>query len=158
MDVEKIKKDYRELEGKYGLPSWEELDKEFELLYFGETVEITYVLRFVKRRIDDLLRFYANILQGVLQPNPSSPISLQESKFFDQEEMKKIADLLKKIMILERQSLSIDIEKEEEKEAQYIKKSVGELIEIKKEMIEIASILREGWKKETKKEKTNYFG
>lgn len=153
-----LRKKYNELQKKYGLPSYDGLDSDFELLYVSPITEINFPLRFIRRRINDKLAFFCSMLQGVLQPNPSSLIALQESKFLDEDDSKKVRKLLKEMMFMERQSLLFDINHSEKDEAELIKDVFKKWPGIKKQVHEIFSKIKENWKKEIKKKEESYFG
>src|SRR3989344_7570437 len=108
-----LKDEYEKLKKKHKLPNYEELDNEFELLYVAKLEEIKFPLRFIRRRINDKIAWFCNMLQNIIQPNPGSLISLEESKFFSDEDRKKMIVLLKELMHMERESVLLDIEYDE---------------------------------------------
>ncbi len=156
--MEKIKKEYNEIAKKYNLASWEDLDKEYELGYINPILEITHALKFVRRRINDRFVWAATFFQGLLYPNPASLISMQESKFFSEDDRKTALRLMKELMQLERLSFSLDIEGEEKSDADWIKNAHKKWIEHKKDLITFAEKLKEGWKSDEKTGKGAYFG
>ena len=153
-----IKKEYDVFVKKYKLPSYEGLDKEFELLYFQNVIEIKYPLRFVRRRILDKINWFLGFLQGLIQPNPGSLISLEESRFFTQEEKDKVVALIKKLIILQREGLLLDIDSDEKKDSEFIKEAFDKWMKHKKEIFSINVKIKEGWESEVKEERGQYFG
>ena len=153
-----IKTEYSKLKLKYNLPNYEELDDEYELLYFQNILEIKYPLRFVRRRIGDRFAWAANFFQGLLQPNPSSLVSMQESRFFSDEDRKKVTGLLKEFMQVERTNLTLDIDNNDELAVKWIKDAHKKWLESKKDLTNFAEKMRTGWKEETKTGKGAYFG
>lgn len=152
-----IKAKYKELESKYGLPSYEELDKDFELLYFKELFQISKPLAFVRRRIYDKIGWVCSMIQSLMQPNPTSPINIEEASFFTkQEKQENFIKLLKEMMYLERLSVNLDIDSTEQEDADFIKEAFKKWKEIKPKVKEITSKLKEGWKKETEKKSNNH--
>lgn len=161
MNIAQFKSEYEKLVKKHKLPSFEELDKEFELLYIRDFIEINFPLKFIRRRIVDKIVVYCSMIQSLIQPNPSSPISLQESKFFKEEDLKRMVDILKELMFFERASFSLDTDSTEEKDALFIKDALVLWKKLKKELAGIATSLKEGWKKQVSsesKDKNHYFG
>lgn len=156
--MEQIKKEYNEVAKKNNLPGWEELDREYELGYIGPILEINQPLRFVRRRINDRFAWAATFLQGLLHPNPGSLISIQESKFFSDDDRKTILDLLKEFMQLERTSFALDLTWNEKEEAEFIKSAHKKWTTSKKQLEIFADKLRIGWKEESKNSKGAYFG
>lgn len=154
-----LKEEYEKLRKNYKLPSYEILDKEFELLYVTKLEEIKFPLRFIRRRINDKIAWFCNMLQNIIQPNPGSIISLEESKFFSDEDRKKMINLLKELMYIERESVLLDIDYDEKKDSEYITSVLGKWESIKKEISNFSERLKKGWKEEIKKEdKERYFG
>jgi len=154
-----IRKEYDKLKEKYGLPSYDELDSEFELFYIQNIMEIRYPLRFIRRRLRDKAVGFANFLQGLLQPNPASLISLEESKFFTDDDKKKIGDLVRNLMKWESRNIFLDVEHDEKSDAEFIKGFYKEWINLKKEIKKVCNILEDGWTKGMEEEKKgHYFG
>ena len=156
--MENIKNRYNEIAKKNNLPSWEDLDREYELGYTGVIMEISFPLRFVRRRIGDRLAWAANFLQGLLQPNPSSLVSMHESKFFNEEDRKKVVELLKVFMQTERTNLSLDIANSDEDSAKWIKDAHKKWSESKKDLLNLTEKMKTGWKQDVKAGKGAYFG
>ena len=155
-----LKKEYESLKKKYNLPDYDGLDNEFELLYVGEIKEIKFPLRFIRRRINDKIAMVCNMIQTLLQPNPGSVINLQEASFLDKEEKNKYSELLKNLMIIERTSLALDLNFDENGDAEFIKDNYKGWLEAKDDIMKLTDKLIDGWKKlEIKKEQRNhYFG
>jgi hypothetical protein len=158
--MEQIKSQYPPLAQKYKLPSYEELDQEFELLYIREVCEIARPLSFIRRRINDKIGWVCNMLQALLQPNPSSLVNMKEASFLTREEKEQCQKLLKELMSLERYSLSLDVETSEQNDAEYIKTGITSWKAAKPIIRAITQHLHQGWKQETKREKNiqNYTG
>ena len=157
-----LKEEYEKLRKTHKLPSYDLLDSEFELLYIAKLEEIKFPLRFIRRRINDKIAWFCNMLQNIIQPNPGSLISLEESKFFSDEDRKKMIVLLKELMHMERESVLLDIEYDEKKDSEYINYVLGRWTPIKKEISGFSEKLKTGWKEEIKKDKKEnkeaYFG
>lgn len=155
-----IKKEYQTLAKKYKLPDYEALDKEFELLYVMDVKEIKYVLRFIRRRINDKVAWACSMIQSILQPNPGSLVNLQESSCFSKDDKQKLYTMLRSLMQLERQSLLLDINLDEKGDAGFIGDSFKQWNSFKKNISWIAEKMYEHWKtvREEKKERDQYFG
>ena len=154
-----LKEEYEKIRKNNKLPSYEDLDKEFELLYVTKLEEIKFPLRFIRRRMNDKLAWFCNMLQNIIQPNPGSIIGLEESKFFSNEDKEKMIKLLKELMYIERESLVLDIIYDEKKDVEYINNVFSKWENIRKEISHFSEILKKGWKAEIKKEsKEQYFG
>jgi hypothetical protein len=153
-----LKKEYEKLKLKYKhLPSYDEINDEFEFLYLNAPTEVSFPLRFVRRRMIDKFSLYINMIQGMLQPNPGSIVNLQEAKFFSKEDKDDMIQILKELMWFGRQSFFMDTENEESKNAEFIVDAFKEWKRVKKKITIYSRILRDGWKKEIKKEKRDSY-
>ena len=154
-----LKNDYEKLRKKYSLPKYDELDENFELLYFQPVIEIKFLLRFIRRRIFDKINSYIVFLQNILHPNPNSIISLEESRFFSDNEKQEIANLMKSMMQLERKSSLIDLSGSEKEDAEFIKKAFNSWVDYKKSLYGVSKKMLEGWYSEVKEDsKSTFFG
>ncbi len=155
-----IKKEYQTLEKKYKLPDYEELDREFELLYVMDIKEIKYVLRFIRRRINDKVAWACTMVQSILQPNPGSLVNLQESNCFARDDKQRLFNLLKEMMQLERKSLLLDINPDEKNDAAFINESYKHWSSFKNEVAWAAEKMHKHWSmvQEERKERGHYFG
>ena len=149
-----IKEEYQKYT-KYNLPEYEALNKEFEL-YFIEKSE--FLLCNIRRRIHEKLAFFARILEGIIYPNPSSLVNMQEAKFFSDEEKGQITALYKKIVLLERNSNKLDVKSDEKENAEFINLLFKEWPFLTNQMFDILQKIENSWKKEEKSSGESYFG
>ncbi|MDO8628393.1 MAG: hypothetical protein Q7R56_01405 [Nanoarchaeota archaeon] len=154
--TETIKQAYQKIAKKHDLPNWEAINEEFEISVIE--LEDLSVLKQVRRKIADKCNQFASILESFIQPNPGSFINLEETKFFNEEEIRIIYDLLKEFMYLERRSLSLDVLHNEAEDVRYINDSFQLWKKVKKDLEKFTLTLKEGWKKELKTTKYHYFG
>tara|TARA_Y100000310_G_scaffold144893_3_gene144249 strand:+ start:59774 stop:60247 length:474 start_codon:yes stop_codon:yes gene_type:complete len=149
---------YVPLQKQFKLPSYNELNEEFELLYISQIAAIDFPLRFVRRRILDKINVSCNFFQAILQPNPNSLISMREASFYSKDNKEVMFDLLKECMQLSRSSLLLETKSSNNDEAEYIKSALKLWNKIRPEYTKFARKLSDGWmKKEVKKEKESYF-
>ncbi len=155
-----LKKEYETLAKKYKLPDYENLDREFELLYVMDIKEIKYVLRFIRRRINDKVAWGCTMVQSILQPNPGSLVNLQESNCFTKEDKQKLFSLLKAMMLLERRSLLLDIHLNEKEDAGFVTEAFKQWQLFKEEIFWAAEKMHDHWKnvEEEKRPRDQYFG
>ena len=158
--VMELKKEYDILAKKYNLPDYEDLDKEFELLYVMDIKEIKYPLRFVRRRINDKMAWACTMIQSILQPNPGSLVNLQESNCFTKDDKQKLFAALKDMMQLERKSLLLDINFNEKEDATFIAEAFNRWLTVKKDVSWMAEKMHQYWTtmEEEKKTTDHYFG
>lgn len=160
--MEQLKSEYSQFQEKYSLPSYEELDNEFELLNIKPTVELPKTLTFIRRRMYDKLGWVCATFQGIIQPNTGSMLSVQESSFISKEEKQDdLLKIVKELMHYARLSLYLDLEYSEEQEIKFIKDFYKAWMENKPKIKTIYQKVADGWKNEEEskpKSTNNYLG
>lgn len=150
-----IKEGYNKL--KHKLPKFEDIDNEFELSTANIKDE-AFLIRSVRRRLNDKIIFYCRIIEGLLYPNTNNFIGMMEVKAFDDSEKTKMTKIYKKLMEFERESLSIDVNPDEKKDFDFINRLFKEWKNFKEELINITKKMKNSWHLEEKEEKDVYFG
>lgn len=161
MELKDLPKAYESLQKKYSLPAYADLNHEFELLYVSALLaSLDFPLRFIRRRMADRLGSAVNYLQALLQPNPASLVLMKESSFFSGEEKSKMGELLQHMVTLERTSFVLDLQGDEQQDAQYIKETFKRWVALKKTYTTFIARLPEHWKQQEEKKiiRNQYVG
>ncbi len=137
-----IREEYLLLTAKHNLPDFKKIDNEFEISSIEST---TFLLRRVRRRMNDKLVFFCRIIEGILYPNSPSVTNMQEIKFFTEQDKDNMIVTYKKMMMYERRGLELDIRPNDKEEVLLIKELFNEWPEFSRKMIHVAAILRQGW-------------
>ena len=145
MPNKEIEKQYIELRKKYKLPEFKEIDFEFELSDLEET---SFLLKATIRRMEEKLDFYSTMLEEILQPDTSNLYAMHETKFFDEDEKRKMYELYVKLMNFNRRSIEVSLEHNENKEADFINSLFDEWKILKQELLVFVRKIRASWKKE----------
>ena len=151
-----LKEEYEKL--KFRLPDFNKLNEEFELVRNENDYRREFLLRDIRRKMNDKIIFFCRIIEGLLFPTHANVISMHETKYFDDAMKKKILDLYKHLMIFERESLRLDIIPNDEDDVKYINDIYNKWLDYKKEMRNIVDIMQDTWRKEEKIIPDNYFG
>ena len=153
-----IKEEYNKL--KHSLPKFEDLDQEFELSNSNikDIKENKFLVRNIRRRINDKVIFYCRVIENLIYPNQSNFISMFELKSFTEKEKQDMSKLYRKLMLYERESLNLDINPDEKWDISYINNLWKNWREFKKDLIKISQKMKDSWNLEEKEEKDNYFG
>lgn len=148
-----IKTKYQELQKRYNLPKFEDIDNEFEL----STIEKKeFFFREVRRKIAERISDYLKILDSLMQPEPTIT-NLREIRALDERE--RVYSLYKKLMIIDRTNIEASINEDDKKTADFVKEVWKQWNGIKSRFLEIVIKLKESWKSETElKEELNYMG
>ena len=141
---------------KYNLPSFNRLQKELEI---EATEDTNFVLKHVRRRIQDKLSYAARIIESLIYPSVSSLPNMYESKFFTEKEKLEMDLIHRKILALERASNRLDLSSTDKEDAEFINKLTKEWSFIKPKITKILKKAESSWLNEkTKIEKFKYFG
>ena len=153
-----VKSEYSKL--KYKLPRFEELDEEFEISNSNvkDLKNNKFLIRNIRRRVNDKIIFYCRIIEGLLYPNQSNFISMFELKSFKDNEKEDMDKLYKRLMQYERESLMMDVNPDEKKEVDYINNLWKNWPSFKKDLIKITEKMKSSWQQVEKPIKDNYFG
>ena len=136
-----IEKEYQKLKTK--LPDFKKLDNEFELSNIQGLENTKFLLRFIRRKINEKIVFYCRIIESILYPSQPNIITMVESKAFSEEEKQAISNLYKKLMHYEKESIRLDIDEEETSTVRYINDVFKLWPEIKKEISKTAKRMQE---------------
>lgn len=115
-ELEELKKEYTSLAQKYGLPSFEELDDNFEISIIEDS---RFLLRKIMGNIEEKLELFIKILTSVIQPEQNIA-DLSECRAFDEEQKKEIFEIYKKLMKFKRVMDSLCVSSTEKEEAECI--------------------------------------
>ena len=155
MEEDDIRKEFEKLGKKFDIPSFEELDSEFEISLIEHK---QFMLREIRKKICERLESVIKVLDEILQPDTNIN-NLYECKEFNDEEKGDIFKLYKRLMVLNRWSAKVNITHIDEEEAEFINESYKELKELKSQLVNIMEKLKESWKKDTDiQEDLGYMG
>ena len=153
--METVKEKYQKLAKQYKLPSFDSLNNEFEISTIEET---EFLLREIRRKIDEKLELYAKVLEPVLQPE-ANVCDMHECKALNDEEKKIAYDIYKKIMHINRFSIETSIKEDNKKTSIFINKIWHDWDKIQKDFLNIIVKLKESWLSEGDSEEVlRYMG
>jgi hypothetical protein len=147
MKLEELRHNLQEVCKEYNLP-YDELNREFEIIdnFYSHRIIDNY-LRNIRRRMVDAFYSFINYLHNFLAPNPQSLIFMQEAEFFSDAEKDEIDLIIKKIMLINRISVKLELEAKPEKDAEFIRKYLEEWKSLKPRIIRITNNLIKNWEK-----------
>lgn len=142
-----FEKKYNILKEKYSLPSLDEINNELEIhLYVNEKrVHPFHPLRIVRRSLANIASSWLGYLHPLVMANPHSAISMEEFNHFSDQERKEISQLIDELMYMMRFSNRMDLEFNEEKDAEYIIKYFPYWKKLKSEIIKKLDINLRKW-------------
>lgn len=145
-----IEEEYKKL--KYNLPDFKKLDEEFEISNIQGLEDKKFLIRFIRRKINEKVIFFCRIVESIIYPQSPNFISLVESRIFNEEEKQGMAEFYKKLMNYEKESLILDVESDDKQSVKYINELFSNWSEIKKQMVDITKKMQKAWNEKEKRE------
>lgn len=150
-----VKEKYADLAKNHKVPSFEELNKEFEI----EDVDDDFMLKNILRKIAEKLESYINLLGEILQPDANSISSMHEAQFFSDDERRQSFEIYRKLMKAYRSIIESLLKNEEAEQAELLNVLLKSWKESKTMLIPLIAKMKESWDKDiTIKENIGYFG
>lgn len=156
-DLGKLKEYYNKLQGKYALPGFDELNKEFNIEKIAEN-ETDFLLREIRKFIAEKSSNCLRFIEAVLNPVNAPMFIFSVVKSLGTEDREKLAEIYKKLSKNEIELLALDVEFSEEKDAAFIKEFYRLWQEIKKELLGIVDAIKKNWDNKSEMKGKDYFG
>lgn len=147
--------EYTPVQKKYNLPSFDELEREFDLLQ----ADSEYVLKSIRKQMQEKIEFLADIFSDILQPSPESISQMHECQHVLDDDKELILKLYKELQFYLRKSHEANLINTDEINVDFIRDFAKEYANIKQKSLPIISKLKDSWKKELlTKQSIGYFG
>ena len=157
MGIEKLKTDYAKLQKKHKLPSFEELNQDFNIEKIAET-ETEFLLREVRKFMGDRLANYMRFVENLLNPANAPMFIFSFVKALGTEDRKALSEIYKGLMKLELKFIQVDLESNDEKEAEFVRDSYHFWQKIKKDTSKILKKINDRWDEKPEPNNKGYFG
>jgi len=157
--LEELKQDFEVIKKKHNLPEFSELNKQFDIEELQ--VETDFLLRKVRRTISEKINGYLRFVELILNPGSAPLFFFNLVKKLDSNQKDRLSKIYETLGDLETQSICLDIDYSEEKEAEFINKTYKMFVEeLKNDLLEITLKMANGKNNNnnTKKNNTSYFG
>lgn len=155
--LEKLKKEYETLKKKYGIPDFKDLNEDFHIEKIAES-ETEILIREVRKFIGDKMMNYMRFIENLLNPVNVPMFIFSIIKLLDAEEKKALSEMYKELMKKEIQFIELDLEFNEEKEAEFVKNAYEFWQGIKKDMLKIIDKINKKWDNKFEGNNKGYFG
>lgn len=155
--LEDLKKKYKELQKKYGLPDFEELNKEFAIEKIAET-ETDFLTREIRRFIADKIYNYLRFCETLMNPVNAPMFVFLIIKSMSPEEKKKISDSYNKLSEINFELVKLDLEFDEKTDAEFIKKTYDSWKSLRKILVDIIKKAKSSKDEKENKNNGGYFG
>jgi hypothetical protein len=150
--LEELKKEFSGIKKRLGLRcSFEEFDDAFFISDF--VIDKGYLPKSLERsmrlRINDSFSNWVSYLHSLVVPNPSSMISISQNRVFKDEDKKKVAKTISRLMASQSKNIAIDLNGKEDGFAGFVDEAVSLWKSVKKDISSYAKALCEYWEKES---------
>jgi hypothetical protein len=156
-NLEELKKDYAEIQSKYGFPSFDEINQDFGLERVSD-IETDLLVREVRKYMSDKLQNYMRFVETILHPSNASIFIFSIIKTIKEEDKKTLTEIYKKLARYEVDLIELDVQYSEEKEAKFVNDFFKVWQEVKKDMLDIVGVIKSNWDNEVEKGTKAYFG
>lgn len=155
--LEILKKDYQGFQEKYNLPSFDKLNKDFQIEKAAE-IETDYLLREIRKFIAEKFSDYLKFIESILHPINVPIFVFSFIRTLRVEEKNKLMEVYKELAKREIEIIELDIDFDEEKEAKFINESHKLWQSIKKDILDVLNRIKNNWDNKFEVNNKGYFG
>jgi hypothetical protein len=156
-DLDNLKEAYSLFQKKYSLPSFEEMNKDFQIEKVT-ILETDLLLKEIRVCITNKFFNYLRFLESLINPANASMFVFAMAKSVLDKDKEKLIKLYKQLSRLEVDFIELDLEYFENKEAESIKKYYQLWQEMKKELFSIVEIIKKNWDTNPEDNGKGYYG
>ncbi len=155
--LQDLKKDYSKIQKQYDLPSFDELNKDFQIEKATES-ETDFLIREVRKLIADKFSNYLRFIEAILNPMGVPMFIFSIIKSLGKEDKQKLTEIYKKLATIEIQLIEVDVDFVEEKEVAFVKESYELWQEVKKDLLNVVGMIKKNWNNKFESNNKGYFG
>lgn len=155
--LEKLKENYKVIEKRYDLPSFEKLNEDFQIEKAAE-METDILIREVRKFMADKLAGYMRFVETLINPVNAPMFVFSIIKSLGPEEKKKATEIYKKLAKNEIKLIEIDTDFSEKTEAEFIRNSYELWKGIKRDILYITERINKNWDNKFEVGTRGYFG
>jgi len=156
-NLETLKQEYKIIQEKNNLPSFEELNEDFNIEKAAE-VKVELLIREIRRFVADKLSNYMRFVEAILNPVNVPMFVYSLIKSLDTQEKEKLTELYKKLAKNELKLIGLDVTYSEEKEALFIRDSYKMWQDMKKDLLDVLEKANKNWDNKVESKSKDYFG
>ena len=156
-EIDELKEDYKKARKIYDIPTFEELNLNFQIEKICD-IETDFLLLEIRKHISEKLSGYLKLIETLINPMSAQMLVYHIIKTLTPKDQETLRILYKKLAKLEIKILELDIDFDEKKEALFIKNAFDEWQTIKKDLLEMVINVQENWDIKIKTNDKHYFG
>src|SRR3989344_7722171 len=157
MEVDELKIAYANLQRKYEIPSFDELNAIFDIGKIER--DSGNLLRDVRRVMVEKVAHYLRLMEIIINPSQASPTFLLLLKEITSADKKVLDSVFSSFMEIELSSYKLDVVSNDKDETEFILKIFGVWNEKLQDLLKLLGMLERNWKQAPilKKDTRNYF-
>lgn len=155
--LEKLKGDYEALRKKFNLPSFQQLNEEFEIERIAEH-ETDILLREVRKAITEKAIAFLRFLELMINPSSAPFFLLSIIKDFSISDKKLVEKIYRKLCEFEIKAIALDLKYNEKTEAEFIRESARKWQDLQDDLQELSTLINRAWNATSEKKERSYFG
>ncbi len=156
-NLDEVKKRYRELEKKYNLPPFEELNKNFYIEKIADS-ETDFMTREIRRFISDKIYNYLRFVETLINPANAPMFIFSAIKLLTPDDKKKLNEIYRKLSEIDLDLIRLDISSTEEEDVNFIMGALASWNQIKNDLSEIVKRINAVAENKEEKTSSGYFG
>ena len=130
---------------KYKLPSFDDLNREFEIEKVQEH-ETDYLLREIRKAVSEKMSAFLRFFETILNPVMAPVFVIAALKNLENGEKERIKEIYEAMVGVEIGTIELDINYDEKKEAEFIIKASKKWKSIKPDVLEVMKIIEKSHK------------
>ncbi|MBU1129520.1 MAG: hypothetical protein KJ949_02735 [Nanoarchaeota archaeon] len=155
--LEKLKEKYLEIQKRFGLPDFDELNREFQIEKI-DSDETDYLIREIRKFFAEKFSNYMRFVEALLNPSNSPLFVFSIVKSLNSDDKTILQEVYKKLAKIEVDLIEVDLDFSEEKEAEFIKETYKVWKEIKKDLLKTIEVVKKNWDNKFEDSAKGYFG
>jgi len=155
-NLEELKQEYETFRQKHELPDFTELNKHFDIEEIDTETE--FLLRKIRRNILEKIAGYLRFVEIILNPSNAPMFFFKLIKKLDSDDRTTLTKIYENLSSFEIKAINLDLDYNEQKEAEFIKNIQNNFKTFKKELLEVIKKLDNGEGVKTKNNNGSYFG
>ena len=155
--LDKLKREYDKLKERYNLPSFQELNEDFEIECASEE-ESDFLLRKIRHQMMEKVSVHFRLMEIFLNPSNVPMFFFNIIKSLNASEKALIQEVYEKYVELELDVFIIENKYSEKSEAEFIKKVYSENKKTKEKLEGVFKNIKRNYKAASKKNDKSYLG
>jgi len=155
-ELETIKEKYQKTQEKYNLPTFEQLNADFDISKAECDTET--ILRDIRKIMIGKFSSWLNFIETLLNPTNGSMFHMYLVKSIGEKEKQTLMEIFSQLGEIEIHAIKQEINYNEEQEADFIRNNFKKWQDMKKPLTEIIDFLKTNWEQKSSKKEKSYFG